>query len=46
MLFLKNIDAPVVTPNSRLQNFQNFEYAYLLKYLKYIMMLHTKKACN
>jgi hypothetical protein len=26
--------------------FGNFEYSYLSKYLTYIMILHTKKACN
>ena len=26
--------------------FGNFECVYLLKYLKYIMMFHTKRACN
>ena len=44
MLPLKNIDMLVATPNLVLQKFGNFEYAYRLKYLTYIMMLHTKKA--
>jgi hypothetical protein len=47
MLFLKRInDVLVATSNLKLQKFGNFEYAYLLKYLAYIIMLHTKKACD
>ena len=44
MPFLKNIvDVPVATSNLKLENFANFEYAYLSKYLTYIMVLHTIK---
>ena len=47
MVFLKNIDMLVVaTSDSKLQNFGNFEYKYLLKSLTYIMILHTRKAYN
>ena len=46
MLFLKKIDALEATSNLKLQKSGNFEYAYLSKYLTYIIMPHTKKAYN
>ena len=46
MHFLKNIDVLASTSNLKFQKFEDFEYAYLSKYLTCIMMLHTKKACN
>ena len=30
----------------KLQKFGNLEYAYFLRYLKYTVMLHTKRACD
>ena len=44
--FLKSIDVLVTTLNLKLQNYEKFEYAYLLQYLMYIMILHSKKGFN
>jgi hypothetical protein len=46
MLFLKSINVLVATSDLKLQKSGNFGYAYLSKYLTYIMMLHAERACN
>jgi hypothetical protein len=46
MLVLNNSNVFVVTSNLKIQSFGNLEYAYFLKYLTYITIFQTKKACN
>ena len=46
MLFLKNVDPLAITSTSKIQKYGRSEYPYLLRYLTYVIILHTKKACN